>query len=82
MEEEDCKPLQEHYAQLQIAEEPLWATWSTEQKGAYLRTKQSVRKALPGVPRVLEECPRLLTKNQAKCALNAKTTEEWESCFQ
>jgi hypothetical protein len=76
---EDCARMTDHYVDLAAAETPGAATMSAAQVAAVREVERGLKRAEPTYRRVQDRCDSV-TRSEARCALRASTTAEWEAC--
>jgi hypothetical protein len=77
---EDCAHMAEHYVDLAVQEAPGAATMSAAQSAAVREVERGLKRAEPSYRRVQDRC-ETVARSEARCALGAATTAEWEGCL-
>jgi hypothetical protein len=78
---EDCTQMIEHYLDLVIAEDPELAKMPPKQLAAVREMKRELKLGERSYKKVKDRCEAEVTKNEARCALDASTPKEWEECI-
>lgn len=75
----DCREMEDHYLDLAVKESPGAATMSSAQASAVREVERGLKRAEPAYRAVEDQCAAV-TRAEVSCALDAKTTVEWEAC--
>ncbi|MGH7437339.1 MAG: hypothetical protein ACRENE_16805 [Polyangiaceae bacterium] len=77
---EDCAKMMDHYVDLAVQESPGAATMAPAQAAAVREVERGLKRAEPSYRRVEDRCATV-ARSEARCALGATTTSEWEACL-
>jgi hypothetical protein len=76
---DDCRAITDHYIDLAVRETPGAAAMTPAQAAAVRDIKRDLKRAEPTYRQVQDHCANV-SRLEVSCALDAKTTSEWESC--
>ena len=77
---EECTQMMDRYLDLEIAEDPTLAKLPPAQAAAVREMKRELKLGVKSYKKVHDRCADV-TRNEARCALDAKTPAEWEECI-
>jgi hypothetical protein len=79
---DDCAKVREHYVALVSSADPALAGMTQEQRDVAREMTMELRKGDPTWQRVSRSCESSVTPAEAECALDAKSADAWETCFE
>jgi hypothetical protein len=77
---DDCARMVDHYLDLAVRESPGGTKVSATQAAAVRDVEQGLKRAEPSYRRVQDRCGSV-DRSEARCALRASTTADWEACL-
>ena len=77
----DCTEMLDRYVDMSIAADPALAPLTPAQATAVRDMKKAVKKAEKSYRRVSEQCEREVSRKEYRCAMSAKTMNDWEACI-
>jgi hypothetical protein len=75
-----CSSVADRYIELAAHETPGATAMTPTQLGAVRDVERGLKRAEPAFRRVQDHCQDV-TKAETGCALEARTTKDWEACF-
>jgi len=76
----ECTAVADHYVDLAAREAPGAAAMTAPQLAAVRDVERGLKRAEPAFRRVQDHCQDV-AKAETSCAIDAKTTRDWEACF-
>jgi hypothetical protein len=76
----ECAAIAERYVDLAARETPGAAAMTPAQLAAVRDVERGLKRAEPAFRRVQDHCQDV-AKAETSCAVDAKTTKDWEACF-
>jgi len=77
---QECVAVADRYVDLAVREAPGAAAMTPAQVAAVRDVERGLKRAEPAFRRVQDHCQDV-AKAETACALDAKTTKDWEACF-
>jgi hypothetical protein len=76
----DCAAIADHYVDLAARETPGASSMTAAQLAAVRDVERGLKRAVAPFRRVQDHCQDV-TKAESSCATDARTTRDWEACF-
>ncbi len=78
---DDCRAMSEHYLDLAVHESTGSSALHPAEVAAVREVERGIKRAEPAFRRVQDSCEGL-SKAEVSCAIDARTTTDWEGCIQ